>query len=553
MANLQSLLSPLAGLAPQQNTASAALSAVTSVNKTHGDTGLKEEGRESGQFFSRLLDDTDLESQLLFQASVEPESPALLGGEAFELTEFSGNQFPFWGQVLPTNQQIGESLLENAPLLSQDLSEASLADSNSPMGKHPSDSGLAAEINIGSMLVDQVEANDSLIKSGQNGTALDSDEPQTGLPSLAMLTIVDGNRDDVGESITPLSLEDDVFAANPSSQASMALAETPAQLKTQRFILPDAFSSPDAGPAVLGGSQGALVAGNSSLTTIEPTISGELESASLRSAAGPQTSASFEIFSKFMIEHTRQSRGLTSDFSLSHDSLQGLQDSLIEGGDFEGLLSNAASKLSDKSLLQGQLGLPTNQSVEQLSSQSTGVSSVSLSIALSQWRADQEGSGLVSSDLGERAGLAKMGVAFGHAKWGENLGSHLSLLVAKNMDSAQIQLDPPELGPLGVRIQINQDQVSLQFTSGHAVVREALEQSSQKLQQLLSQEGLDLVDVDVSDERQLGQDASAQGQDSGSTGFGESDSAEKQTDETDSLLTHSQRVSVDDGKIDYFI
>ena len=123
------------------------------------------------------------------------------------------------------------------------------------------------------------------------------------------------------------------------------------------------------------------------------------------------------------------------------------------------------------------------------------------------------------------------------------------MLLAKNMDSAQIQLDPPELGPLTVKIQINQDQVSLQFTSGHSAVREALEQSSQRLQQMFSDEGLDLVDVGVSDQKRDSDQNEEQGE--SEPKFGESSVG--LSDESDGLLTPVRNVAIDDGNIDYFI
>ena len=93
-------------------------------------------------------------------------------------------------------------------------------------------------------------------------------------------------------------------------------------------------------------------------------------------------------------------------------------------------------------------------------------------------------------------------VQFGKPTWNENLAGKVAQMAAQNLNFAEIQLDPPELGPLQVRVQVNQDQASVVFTAASAQVREALEQANPKLREMFEAEGLDLVDVDVSDQGQ---------------------------------------------------
>lgn len=93
-------------------------------------------------------------------------------------------------------------------------------------------------------------------------------------------------------------------------------------------------------------------------------------------------------------------------------------------------------------------------------------------------------------------------VSFGHSQWGAQVAERAVLLTAQNVQTAQLQLDPPELGPLNVRIQINQDQVSVHFASANPSVRDALDQTFVRLRELLQEQGLDLVDSGVSDQPQ---------------------------------------------------
>jgi flagellar hook-length control protein FliK len=242
------------------------------------------------------------------------------------------------------------------------------------------------------------------------------------------------------------------------------------------------------------------------------------------------------------------------DFLNIRDGLSTDQDSDSEFTKFEGTVSTQGSKLSEKALqvmpgnflapTAAEAGVPQNQAVSNVPA---------LTNALSQWRVDQDNNTMVTTDPLERQGFTKLSVPFNQSGWGENLGRQLSLLLAKNMDSAQIQLDPPELGPLVVKIQINQDQVSLQFTSGHAVVREALEQSSQRLQQMFNDEGLELMDVGVFDQKS-GQDSEANESDEqGKSKSARADSSLNSAEESDGLLTHVRNIAVDNGNIDYFV
>lgn len=102
----------------------------------------------------------------------------------------------------------------------------------------------------------------------------------------------------------------------------------------------------------------------------------------------------------------------------------------------------------------------------------------------------------------EAFGSGGAGTNSARDQWGDALSQRISLMTARNQSEARIQLDPPELGRLMIQIQVNSDQASVSFTSPHAVVRDALEASVPRLQDMLSEQGLDLLDVDISDQSQ---------------------------------------------------
>jgi flagellar hook-length control protein FliK len=107
--------------------------------------------------------------------------------------------------------------------------------------------------------------------------------------------------------------------------------------------------------------------------------------------------------------------------------------------------------------------------------------------------------------------------------WGRAMGERAIMMAQHGPKVAHIQLDPPELGAMQIRIHMQGgDQVSVSFTSPNAMVREALEQQMPRLREMFADQGLRLQDSSVADQspqQQSGQrDQSPQGQ-AGSSGY----------------------------------
>ncbi|KIP96736.1 MULTISPECIES: flagellar hook-length control protein FliK [Pseudomonas] len=110
-------------------------------------------------------------------------------------------------------------------------------------------------------------------------------------------------------------------------------------------------------------------------------------------------------------------------------------------------------------------------------------------------------------------------VAMQQAGWSEGVVDKVMWMSSQNLKSAEIQLDPAELGRLDVRISLNQDQTQISFASAHPGVREALESQVHRLREMFTQQGMNLADVNVSDQSQ-GRAWQGQGQDGDSRGRG---------------------------------
>lgn len=85
--------------------------------------------------------------------------------------------------------------------------------------------------------------------------------------------------------------------------------------------------------------------------------------------------------------------------------------------------------------------------------------------------------------------------------WTEGLVNRVMYLSSQNLKSADIQLHPLELGRLDIRVDVTADQqTQVTFTSVHPAVREALDNQQGRLRDMLNQQGLNNVDVNVSDQ-----------------------------------------------------
>lgn len=97
--------------------------------------------------------------------------------------------------------------------------------------------------------------------------------------------------------------------------------------------------------------------------------------------------------------------------------------------------------------------------------------------------------------------------------WGKQLGEHITTLIKQDVQEAKIHLDPPELGSLEIKLQVQHQEAKVQIQVSQPQVREVLEQQSARLREALAQEGMSLSGFDVSsgNQNQTGQQAQEQG------------------------------------------
>lgn len=83
---------------------------------------------------------------------------------------------------------------------------------------------------------------------------------------------------------------------------------------------------------------------------------------------------------------------------------------------------------------------------------------------------------------------------------GEQVHERINMMMAKNLKYVDIRLDPPELGKIQIKLTINQDQASVQFTVNNPQTRDIVEQAMPRLREMLQQQGLQLAQSSVQQE-----------------------------------------------------
>ncbi|NND61483.1 MAG: flagellar hook-length control protein FliK [Gammaproteobacteria bacterium] len=109
-------------------------------------------------------------------------------------------------------------------------------------------------------------------------------------------------------------------------------------------------------------------------------------------------------------------------------------------------------------------------------------------------------------------------------QWGSELGQRLLLMNDKGIGRAELRMNPPELGPVEVRISVANDDARVAFQVQHGATREALEQAMPRLREMFASQGLNLSDANVSEQptqqqAQAGQSGDGSDDDAGDDTF----------------------------------
>jgi flagellar hook-length control protein FliK len=204
------------------------------------------------------------------------------------------------------------------------------------------------------------------------------------------------------------------------------------------------------------------------------------------------------------------------------------------------LLAPEPGQGKDKPLpLQRLVGLP-----EPLTTLSTNTSAPQLPAFRPMEFAQQLGALLPATPEADGGELLQLPPRVGESGWGQALAQRVMWLIGRDQQTAQLRLNPAELGPLEVKVTVQQDQASVSLLASNGAVRDALEHALPRLRDMLGQQDIQLVQVNVAQrDASNGQQAATgqhQGQAAGGQGTAEQGSGEPDQPSTPQVRAESR-------------
>jgi flagellar hook-length control protein FliK len=97
------------------------------------------------------------------------------------------------------------------------------------------------------------------------------------------------------------------------------------------------------------------------------------------------------------------------------------------------------------------------------------------------------------------AAQATIATPMGEPGWHDEASQTLAQLVMHGRERAELRLNPADLGPVDVRIEVRAGEATLAIVAPHATTRDALEQALPQLKEQLAQQGIAVTDATVRD------------------------------------------------------
>jgi len=124
----------------------------------------------------------------------------------------------------------------------------------------------------------------------------------------------------------------------------------------------------------------------------------------------------------------------------------------------------------------------------------------------------------------------KVSSPVGSTAFNDEVGGKVTWMASQKVQSASLQITPEHMGPVEVRISMQDGATSVAFSANHADTRAALEQALPRLREMFATQGLTLSDASVSQQSPRGQP-----QKQGVAALGASGGAAAEDDSTSSI------------------
>lgn len=118
-------------------------------------------------------------------------------------------------------------------------------------------------------------------------------------------------------------------------------------------------------------------------------------------------------------------------------------------------------------------------------------------LALSQTSSGSSAAAQAAPAPTTAATTASIPLPLHHPQWQDAFASRVVWQVKDGLQQVNVAINPPELGPIEVRMSLQDDKVSAHFVTAHHAVRQVIEDAMPRLREMLSQSGLNLADANV--------------------------------------------------------
>tara|TARA_R110001592_G_scaffold138511_6_gene357799 strand:- start:11345 stop:12676 length:1332 start_codon:yes stop_codon:yes gene_type:complete len=134
-------------------------------------------------------------------------------------------------------------------------------------------------------------------------------------------------------------------------------------------------------------------------------------------------------------------------------------------------------------------------------------------------------------------------------QWSDDLSQKILWFAGRNIQTAEMHLNPAELGPIDVKIHVQNDVATVTFNVNNASVRDLLESNVVRLREMMEANGVNVGDVNVgSDTREQSQQSNS---DSSEKGFSQSG---HDSGESGELVMTEKEVTIKQANlVDYFV
>ena len=148
--------------------------------------------------------------------------------------------------------------------------------------------------------------------------------------------------------------------------------------------------------------------------------------------------------------------------------------------------------------------------------------------------------------------MIKENILFNKQELASNIQQQVGLMMARNMKSIDIRLDPPELGSMQIKLSLGTEQASVSFVVSNQQAKDALENSIPRLRELLEQQGMQLADSNVKKDNSNGQNDTETDAQSAELGQANSAGSDGEEDVSDDKTNQQNYNIASPWKVDYY-